>query len=129
MAKRKQPTFIKGTTNHRRTESNYMSVLLDSVTLDDWQEVVSTALQAAKAGDPQARTWLAQCLVGKPEAKAPTPLTVVVQQLDGTDPVAESLAAPTIEKGLFPMLHGDDDWVEGIRALAATELAETGIDT
>jgi hypothetical protein len=40
MAKRTQETFIKGKTNHRRTEGDYMSVLLDTVTLDDWRDVV-----------------------------------------------------------------------------------------
>lgn len=33
---------------HRRTEGDYMSVLLDTVTLEDWRGVVAGALQAAK---------------------------------------------------------------------------------
>ena len=41
MAKRKQQTFIKGTANHRRTEGDYMSILLDTVMLDGWQDIVS----------------------------------------------------------------------------------------
>lgn len=36
MAKRKQ-SFIRGEGTHRRTESDYMGVLLDSVSLDDWR--------------------------------------------------------------------------------------------
>ena len=62
------------------------------VTLDDWREVVTGALQAAKNGDAQARTCLAQYLVGKPESKAPTPLAVIVNQLQGSNPVANKLA-------------------------------------
>jgi len=72
MTRRKQPDFIKGTAAHRRTEGDYLSVLLDTVTLDDWREVVGNTLQAAKDGDAQARSWLAQYLVGKPEIKAQT---------------------------------------------------------
>jgi hypothetical protein len=101
-----------------------MGVLLDTVSLDDWRDVVAGTLQLAKQGDPQARAWLAQYLVGKPEAKAPTPLTVVVQQWSGTDPVAEKLARPLIDRGRFPSLHENDEWEDGIRAAIAAELAE-----
>jgi len=76
MAKRRTPDLIRGHATHRRTEGDYMGVLLDTVTLDDWRGVVASALQDAKGGDPQARNWLAQYLIGKPEGKAPTPLTV-----------------------------------------------------
>jgi hypothetical protein len=74
--KRKQSSLIRGTGTHRRTESDYMGVLLDAVSLDDWRDVITGTLARAKEGDPTARAWLAQYLVGKPEAKAPTPLTV-----------------------------------------------------
>ena len=123
-AKRKQPTFITGTAAHRRTESDYMGVLLDTVSLEDWRDVVDGTLQLAKQGDPQARAWLAQYLVGKPEARAPTPLTVVVQQWSGRDPLAEKLAQPIINRELYPELHEDDDWEEGIQAAIAAELAQ-----
>lgn len=120
MAKRKTETFIKGTDNHRRTEGDYMGVLLDTVTLDDWRDVVAGALQLAKDGDSQARAWLAQYLVGKPEAKAPTPLTVVVQQLNGADPVVERLTNKTVHSLRFP----EEDWETSIKAVIAAELAE-----
>ena len=124
MAKHKQQSFIKGTASHRRTEGDYMGVLLDIVTLDDWREVIAGALNSAKEGDPQARAWLAQYLVGKPETKAPTPLTVVVQQLSGADPVAERLAKPIIDRAHYPILHEDDDWEDSILALVVAELSE-----
>ena len=94
MAKRKQTEYIQGHATYRRTEGDYMGVLLDAVTLDDWRGVVTGALQAAKGGDPQARNWLAQYLVGRPEGKAPTPLNIVVQQLNGLDPLVNRLAKP-----------------------------------
>lgn len=122
--KRKQETFIRGTAAHRRTESDYMGVLLDTVSLDDWRDVVTGALQAAKGGDPAARAWLAQYLVGKPETKAPSALTVVVQQWSGGDPVAEKLAKPIINRALYPSLHENDDWEQGVKAAIAAELAQ-----
>ena len=124
MAKRKQTEYIQGHATHRRTEGDYMGVLLDAVTLDDWRGVDTGALQAAKSGDPQARNWLAQYLVGRPETKAPTPLNIVVQQLNGRDPLVERLANPTIQRDKYPSLHTGDAHEDYIRALVAAELVE-----
>lgn len=101
-----------------------MGALLDTVTLDDWRDVVAGALQAAKGGDAQARTWLAQYLIGRPEGKAPTPLTVVVQQLNGVDPLIDKLAKRTIDSALYPSLHKNDDFTDNVKALYAVELNE-----
>lgn len=122
MGRRKQTEYIQGTAQHRRTEGDYMGVLLDTVTLNDWRSVVNGALQAAKSGDPQARNWMAQYLVGRPEGKAPTPMNVVVQQLSGADPVIEKLAKPAINRALYPSAHRNDDLEDHIRALVAIEL-------
>lgn len=124
MAKRKQQSLIKGTATHHRTEGDYMSTLLDTVTLGDWQDVISSTLSAAKQGDAQARTWLAQYIVGKPAGKAPTPLTVVVQQLNGDNPLVNRLAKPLIDQFQYPVLHEDDALEAQIKALVAAELAE-----
>lgn len=73
MTRKKQTVeLIRGHASHRRTEGDCMGVLLDAVTLDDWCDVVNNAKSAAKAGDPQARAWLAQYLMGQPAGKAPT---------------------------------------------------------
>ncbi len=101
-----------------------MGVLLEAVTLEDWRAVVNTAKTLAQSGDPQARAWLAQYLMGKPEGKAPSPLTVVVQQLNGFDPLVNKLATPTIQRHKYPSLHGNDNFEDGIRALVAAELVE-----
>lgn len=122
MGRRKQSEYVKGTATHRRTEGDYMGALLDTVSMNDWRSVVNAALQAAKAGDAQARSWLAQYLVGKPEGKAPTPMNIVVQQLSGFDPVVEKLAKPAINRMLYPSTHRNDDLEAHIRALVATEL-------
>lgn len=63
-------------------------------------------------------------LVGKPKTKAPTPLTVVVNQWSGKDLVAERLAKPLINRQLYPELHEDNEFKDSIRAAIAPELAE-----
>ena len=124
MAKRKQQNLVKGTAAHHRTESDYMATLLDTVTIEDWQDVVSNALLSAKQGDAQARAWLAQYLVGKPAGKAPTPLTVVVQQLNNDSPLVNKLAKPLIDQYKYPSLHTNDDWEARIKAVIAAELTD-----
>lgn len=122
--KRKQLELIPGHAAHRRTESDYVGVLLDAITLDDWRAVVNNAKTMAQAGDPQARAWLAQYLMGKPAGSAPTPLTVVVAQLNGADPLVNKLAKPMIDRQKYPTVYGNDAFEDGIRALITAELAE-----
>ena len=124
MTRRKEQTaYVRGTAAHRRIEADYMRTLLDTVTPDDWREVVAATLAAAKRGDAQARAWLAHYLIGKPTTEAPSALTVLVQQLNGSDPVAERLAHPIIERFRYPSLHSDDDLADRIKSLIADELA------
>ena len=121
MARKKQ-SYIKGTFTHRRTEADYMGVLLDAVPLQDWREVVNATVAAAKAGDATARAWLSQYLVGKPGATAPAPLTVVVQQLSGRDPLTERLAKRHIDRAKYPSFRENDDFDDAMRELIAGEL-------
>lgn len=119
MARRRQQQLARGHAAHRRTEGDYMGVLLGAATLEDWRDVVNGAKAAAKAGDPPARAWLAQYLMDRPHGKAPTPLTVVVQQLNGADPLVERLARPLIDR----QRERDGEWramnypVRGLDAL------------
>jgi hypothetical protein len=115
MARKKQ-SYIKGTFTHRRTEADYMGALLDAVPLEEWREVVSVTVAAAKAGDATARAWLAQYLVGMPGLTAPAPLTVIVQQLSGRDPLVDRLAKPHIERAEYPSLHAGDDFKDALKA-------------
>ena len=61
-------------------------------------------------------------LIGKPGATAPAPLTVVVQQLSGRDPLVEKLAKPHIDRVEYPSLHADDDIKDALKAQVAAEL-------
>ena len=96
--------------------------MLEAVTLEDWREVVNAAKVRAKNGNPQTRAWLAQYLMGKPAGTAPTPLTVVVQQLNGADPLIDKLAQKAIHSVKFP--DSDGGWKDRIKAVVAAELAE-----
>lgn len=114
--------MLRGTAAHRRTEGDYLRTLLDTVTLEAWRDVVDGALQAAKSGDAQARAWLAHYLVGKPTGQAPTPLTVIVQQLAGDDPLVARLAKPAIDRVTQPWSHEHDDVEASFKAQVAAEL-------
>ena len=116
--------FIKGPVRHRRTESDYMSTLLDVVTLEEWRAVVEAALTAAKAGDAGARNWLAQYLVGKSGTTAQPPLETVARQLSGRDPLVEAIAQPYITAALYPVLAKNDEFEENMRNLVAEEMLE-----
>src|SRR5271169_4674847 len=122
MARKKQTTYVKGSLTHRRTEADYMGVLLDAVPLEDWREVVRATVAAAKGGDATARAWLAQYLIGKPGLTAPAPLTVVVQQLSGRDPLTERLAKPYVERVKYPSLSANENFEDAVRELIAGEL-------
>ncbi len=48
----------------RPVELEYLSTLNESVTLDDWREIVMRAVADAKGGDAKAREWLSERLMG-----------------------------------------------------------------
>ncbi len=62
-------TFAKGNPGGpgrppRPIEQQYLSVLSAKVTLDDWAQIVEQAVTDAKAGNSQARVFLARHLLG-----------------------------------------------------------------
>lgn len=99
-----------------------MGVMLDAVSLEDWRGVVKGAVQAAKGGDAQARNWLAQYLMGKPDSKAPSPLNIMVQQLNGTTSLLDKLAHDVYWKEAYP---GDNDaYMASLKAQLSQELQQ-----
>ena len=48
----------------RAIEREYLAVLGEAVTLDDWRQIVNQAVADAKDGDAAARTWLGKYLLG-----------------------------------------------------------------
>lgn len=116
--------MLHGHAPHRRTQSDYMGMLLDRVPLETWGEVIDATVVKAKEGDAQARAFLAAYLAGKPVHEAPEPLTVTAQRIRGTDPLVDRLAKPAIDRFKYPVLHDDDDAEVSIRAMVADELAQ-----
>jgi len=49
-----------------RTQASYLRATAATVSLEDWGDVVKTALEHAKEGDAKARTWLSSYLIGTP---------------------------------------------------------------
>ena len=81
--------FVKGNTvskGHgrlpRQVESDYMAVVVGSVSLDDWQAIVQRAVQDAKDGDNTARQWLTKLLVGERVKNLTTALADVESERD-----------------------------------------------
>lgn len=109
----------------RQTEAAYMQAMMDEVPLDTWRDVVRAAVTEAKAGDHQARSWLAKYLVGEPKTEAPAPMQVIVEQLLQLDPAleraAERLAHPVVMERTMPML-GDGGLTRSLEAEAAAAI-------
>jgi hypothetical protein len=45
-------------------ERDYLSALVEAVTLSDWRAIVERAVAQAQAGNPKARDWLSKYLLG-----------------------------------------------------------------
>jgi hypothetical protein len=48
----------------RAIEREYLGVISNVVSLEDWREIVAHAVEVAKQGDDKARQWLAKYVVG-----------------------------------------------------------------
>ena len=63
--------FVKGHKNHgagrkpRAFEDNFIALIDEAVTDDDWRDIIAKAVQLAKRGDSVSRQWLADRRFGK----------------------------------------------------------------
>lgn len=57
----------KGGRPTKKREERYYSILQRACSYDDWKTICDTAVARAKAGDKDARNWIADYLIGKPE--------------------------------------------------------------
>jgi hypothetical protein len=48
----------------RAVERRYLQITVGTVSPEDWRDIVTRAVQDAKAGDHQARSWLSKHLLG-----------------------------------------------------------------
>lgn len=71
----------------RATERDYLVALSEACSTDDWQEIVTRAVDDAKDGDAKARAWLAGYLVGEPGSRGELLHTIAVEVAAGSDPL------------------------------------------
>jgi hypothetical protein len=71
----------------RATERDYLIALSESCSTDDWQVIVTRAVEDAKNGDAKARAWLAGYLVGGPGSRGEMLHTIAVEVAAGSDPL------------------------------------------
>jgi len=50
----------------KEREQRFYEITLSTVTFDDWKDIVNKAIAQAKKGDPVARKWLSDYLMGPP---------------------------------------------------------------
>jgi len=100
----------------RAVERDYLIVLSESVTLDDWRAIIQKTVDAAKNGDAKARDWLARHLVGD----KPLTLTALAADeaagLDAERDVLESLAE-RLEEREHKELYQDDEYEKARKIL------------
>jgi hypothetical protein len=92
------------------------------VTLDTWGDVIDATVTKAKAGDAQARAFLAAYLVGKPSHDAPEPLAVTAARISGDDPLVAKLAGPAVRRTKYSYAADDDALEASCRDAVAAEL-------
>lgn len=53
----------------KEREERFYTIAVSSVTFQDWREIIQAAVKQAKRGDPSARKFLADYLMGTPVQK------------------------------------------------------------
>ncbi|MBI5879945.1 MAG: hypothetical protein HZB53_20040 [Chloroflexi bacterium] len=97
----------------RATERAYLASMADSITLDDWRQIVARAVADAKAGDKSARDWLSRYLLGE------TPITL-------TELATREAAGVTPEEEIGALAK--DDATPGFMKIGSHTLIELALD-
>jgi hypothetical protein len=92
----------------RAVELDYLASLADAVPLKRWKRIVARAVEDSEAGDPKARRWLSEFLVGRqPEALMALAVTEVAGTLDEEIQArAASLRASVLRKKILNRVPG-----------------------
>lgn len=89
----------------RSTEEKYLKKLTSTVTIQEWKEVILTAVEQAKGGDAQARRWLSEYLMGRPQ-----PIPEQARQEEDTKIVIEWIDVETGERTTSLPRHDHVDY-------------------
>ena len=96
----------------RATERDYLVALSESCSTDDWQEIVTRAVDDAKSGDAKARAWLAGYLIGEPGSRGELLHTIAVEVAAGSDPLeldaAKRRSDEALDSLMFPNFASDE---------------------
>jgi hypothetical protein len=114
----------------RQTEAAYLATMMTACPLEAWSEIVASAVDAAKQGDSQARSWLTKYLIGESTIAAPSPTQVIISELLDSDiplmAAAKIRAQPELDACRNPLdalLYGKDK-EDALLAKVTAELAE-----
>ena len=66
-------------------EERYYEITMTACSYKDWEEITKTAVRQAKKGDPVARKWLSEYLVGKPEENLNGAIEILVRYAEKDD--------------------------------------------
>lgn len=58
-------------------EERYYEITMTTCTYSEWRDIVQRAVEQAKKGNPVARKWLSDYLVGVPEIPVNSEVTIV----------------------------------------------------
>lgn len=116
------PFPVAGRSGHKRSSDDYLERALDTVSLEDWSDIVSTAVAAAKEGDHASRVWLANYLIGKAETKAPSSLEVMTRRWRGESALANEIAAPYLMQLKLPFHALDEKVNQEVQRRVSTEI-------
>lgn len=114
--------------NHKRSQNDFLAVMVDAISAEDWRQVTKTALEAAKSGDNNARNWLSAYLIGRANSTAPTPLEVTVMAWSDKDPVAVELAEKQLKLHHNPFLREDEAFRESTIKKISAQIHQSLID-
>jgi len=84
----------------RQVDKDYLAAFSEVITRDEWKEIIEKAVTQAKEGDPRARQWLTNYVIGPRQDKELE--IIAIQEEMEIDPIARQVE----EQKLYDTLAG-----------------------